>query len=126
MSKDGLYVTCHAWAPKQKNRPHQVSREVCVSQAREHCKICPNSRFVLRLPIAIGHQTVSCPRWLNSTSEGPPVEYVQIRRELCFTKKPFDFCRICPNARQQNPPRAIPGWVDGWRDKKKRRLDDES
>ena len=58
-----LTVLCHAWAPKRKDRPHTVSRVLCIMQAYDHCPECPNSRFVLHVPFQIGEQIVACPRW---------------------------------------------------------------
>jgi hypothetical protein len=122
MASNGLYVTCDAWAPKSKERPHEVSRVKCIVQVHEYCKSCPNSTFVLRVPVNLGNQQVLCPRWNQGirVKGSMPDEYVQIRRELCLSKKPFEFCATCPNSNNQNPPRAVPGWYDGWVDKKRK------
>ena len=121
MTKSGKFVTCHDWAPKQRNRGHSVSRALCLMDTREGCSTCLHSRFVLRIPMGAGDQIVSCPRWDGSQSRnkgGVPVLYVQIRRETCLRARPFEFCTSCPNSKPAELPRNIEGWYEGWADRK--------
>lgn len=104
-------VTCHAWAPKAQNKPRQVSRVLCVEMTEDYCPECPNSLFVVKLPVR-GEAKVSCPRWNQGSrlSGAPPSEYVPVRRETCLTRRPFEYCASCPNSQSEEPARLKPGW----------------
>ena len=116
-SKDGKYVACHDWAPKQRNRGHEVSRAVCLLAKKPSCGGCPHRQFVLRLPMGAGDQTVACPRWEQSSmmKKEPPDLYVPVRRETCLRSRPFAFCSSCPNSRPAQTPRVEEGWYDNWK-----------
>lgn len=114
MAGNGLTVVCHAWAPKQKNRQHSVSRVMCLAQAHSYCRRCENFNFVLHIPFRIGDQIIACPRWDNGQRirGSPPSEYVMIRRETCLRMAPFEYCASCLNSRSEVPPMSDPGWYE--------------
>ena len=127
MSCNGLVVTCHAWSPKKEDHGHDQSRSLCVLQPRDNCPSCAHSRFKLSFQEGIGNQEVACPRWDHDADrvEGKPAEYVQIRREICMTTKPFEWCTFCPNTKAEGAPFSVPGWYEELRHSKKRRAEED-
>jgi len=109
---EGTTVTCHAWAPKTKSKPRQISRALCVGMPEPYCSECPNATFTMQLPRRIDHK-VSCPRWTTTSKSAgePPSEYVPVLRETCLTTRPFEFCSSCPNSKSEEPARLKPGWL---------------
>lgn len=114
MASTGLVVVCHAWAPKQKNRQHSVSRTMCLANGHEYCPQCENYNFVLHIPFKIGDQVVACPRWNNGQriQGNPPSGYQTIRRETCLRTAPFEYCGSCLNSHSEEPPMSDPGWYE--------------
>lgn len=110
----GLHVTCQAWAPKQQNRQHEVSRLMCLMLTKEHCTTCPNVNFNLQVTQNLGNQEVSCPRWRGCSRllGDNPTDYVQVPRETCLTTRPFEFCSSCPNSGKDNLPHVSPHWYE--------------
>ena len=113
MADKGLYVQCHAWAPKQQSKPHTVSRVMCLSMTEDYCPKCPHSAFVLHIQQEVGGQTVACPRWGKGRSRhkgDAPSDYVLLPRETCLTTRPFEYCPSCPNSQKDLTPFTEPGW----------------
>lgn len=122
---DGKFVRCLVPTPDCKG-PHNVHRGLCFTGPYPECGTCPHHHFDLRLRQGAGHEIVACPRWSTETVRlygRPPEVYVMVRRELCFTARPFPWCPSCPNQAASETPRDEPGWYEReqwWREYKRR------
>ena len=112
---DGKYVTCYDAAWKARTHQETQSRVLCMVQGKEHCPVCPNSQFKVKIQVSVGEQEVACPRWEDEAERlkgKHPTEYMPVRRELCLRVRPFYFCASCKNADPNNPPESVNGWVE--------------
>lgn len=122
----GKQVWCRSHPPGVSMDPHYVTRTLCLANARVDCtKGCPNSIFKLVFRPQAGNQIVACPRWESEAARisGAPVQgYAMVRRETCFTLRPFSWCPSCPNSRSTEPSRTEPGWLDREKKNTRKRL----
>lgn len=119
----GLYVLCDGYAPKSGTDVHQTTRLKCLVSPMPACKSCEHSNFVVKLRLGVGDQKVACPRWNNIEDRLNHVfpKYEIIRRELCITRRPFEYCSSCPNKDATMKPQTEPGWWEergGWKEDK--------